>query len=73
MEFGYSRLGSFASIHPFFSVDSDIDYPQKLSGSNTCTTINQRAAGRLLWPPLFMLSLKGQKDKKILETHIYII
>ncbi|EFX86226.1 hypothetical protein DAPPUDRAFT_236949 [Daphnia pulex] len=26
--------------------DSDIDYPQKLSGSNTCTTINQRAAGR---------------------------
>ena len=66
--------GVFCFYPPvFFSVDSDIDYPQKLSGSNTCTTINQRAAGRLLWPPLFMLSLKGQKDKKILETHIYII
>lgn len=44
-----SRWNSSRWLKLVFREDSDIDYPQKLSGSNTCTTINQRAAGRLFF------------------------
>ena len=54
------------------SRNPDVDYPQKAVGeANTCTTINQRAAGRpsLSAGPLFMLE-RAKKGRAIELFHI---